>query len=170
MEVFINDFGIQPVYLAAQVVNFVILLFILKRFMYKPILKVLEQRKMTISNNLKMAAQLEIQHQGIKQETEKKLTIATKEAREIITGASNTANEIIKGAHKKAEKDIELMLKKNKETLSQERENMKEAIREELAKLVVMGVSKITSKVLDESDHKNIVSQAIDELEKTHKK
>lgn len=160
-----NDFGVQPVYLAAQVFNFVILLLILKRFMYKPILKVLEHRKTTISNNIKMAEQLAQQQQNIQQESEKQLSIAAKEAREIVTEASNTANQIINEAHKKAKTDIELMLQRSKETLTQERQKMIEEVRQELATLVVMGVSKISSKVLDESDHKHIVSQAIEELE-----
>jgi len=40
----LNQFGIKPVLLAAQVVNFLALLFILKKFLYQPILKVLKTR------------------------------------------------------------------------------------------------------------------------------
>ncbi len=165
MEVFFNDFGVQPIYLAAQVVNFLILLFILKRFMYKPLLKVFEERKITISNNLKIAEQLEHQRQNIKEESDVQLKNASKEALEILAEASKTANQIVKDAHKKVENDIEVMLKKGKETLSQEREIMVQEVREELASLVVLGVTQVAGKVLNESDHKNIVSQTIKEIE-----
>ena len=165
MEVFISNFGIQPVYLAAQVVNFLILLFILKRFMYKPLLKVFEERKTTISNNLKIAEELEQQRQNIKEESGIQLTNTSKEALKILAEASDTANQIVQDAHKKAEIDIEIMLKNGKDALSQERLIIIKEVREELASLVVMGVTQVAGKVLDESDHRNIVSQTIEDLE-----
>jgi len=58
MEIF-NQFGINPLLLLAQVVNFAVLLFILKRFLYKPILKVLEERKKRIEESLKNAEEIE---------------------------------------------------------------------------------------------------------------
>ena len=47
MEI-IKQFGINPILLAAQVVNFIVLLFIFKKLLYKPILKVLDERKKKI--------------------------------------------------------------------------------------------------------------------------
>ena len=55
----LNQFGVQPILLAAQVVNFLILLFILKKFLYGPILKVLDSRKKTIEQSLKNAEEIE---------------------------------------------------------------------------------------------------------------
>src|SRR3989344_8353758 len=58
MEI-LKQFGINPVLLAAQVVNFLILLFILKKFLYKPILKVLDERKRKIEESLNNATEIE---------------------------------------------------------------------------------------------------------------
>ena len=55
---FLNDFGVKPVLLAAQAVNFFILLFILKRFLYKPILGMLEKRKMILSRAKATSAEI----------------------------------------------------------------------------------------------------------------
>src|SRR4030067_222054 len=58
MEV-LEDFGVEPILLLAQVVNFVILLYILKRFLYKPILKVLEERKKRIETSVKQSEDIQ---------------------------------------------------------------------------------------------------------------
>jgi len=53
MEI-LKEFGIQPTLLLAQIVNFLIILFVLKKFFYKPIIKVLDARKKRIEVSLKM--------------------------------------------------------------------------------------------------------------------
>src|SRR5688572_12301567 len=110
MESVVRDFGIQPVLLAAQVVNFLILLLILKKFLYGPILKVLETRKKRIEESLKNASVIELRLQKTEEEKEKVLEKAALEARKILDEATKSANLVIEEAHKKASQDIvELM-------------------------------------------------------------
>lgn len=164
MGAILTDFGVQPVYLVAQIVNFLIVLLVLKRFMYKPILKILEDRKTTITSNLIKAEELEQQLQKIKEESEFKRLNASNEAQKITAKASDTAHQIIKEAHHQAALDIKMMLKRGKEALAQEQEKMKEETQKELINLVVLGVSQVASKVLDESDHKKIVAETIKKI------
>src|SRR3989344_2266081 len=96
---FLNDFGVKPVLLAAQAVNFFILLFILKKFLYKPILGMLETRKQKIAESLKNAESIEKKLQAIGEEREEALKKAGKEAEEIIRDATEAANQIISEAH-----------------------------------------------------------------------
>ena len=49
---FLKDFGVNPILLLAQIVNFTVLLILLKKFFYKPILKVLEERKHKIETSV----------------------------------------------------------------------------------------------------------------------
>src|SRR3989338_593740 len=57
---FLSDFGVQPILLAAQAVNFLVLLFILNKFLYKPVLKTLDQRKQKVSQSLKAAHDIQL--------------------------------------------------------------------------------------------------------------
>ncbi len=72
----LNEFGIKPILLAAQVVNFLILLYILKRFLYKPILKVLNERKNKIADSLKNAEEIERKLVEISEEEQKRIAKA----------------------------------------------------------------------------------------------
>ena len=165
MDKILIDFGIQPVYLAAQIVNFIILLLILKKFLYKPILKVLEERKETVATSLVKAENIEQRLQKTDQDSKIKLSDATANAQLIINKASNTANQIIADAHEKVKADIEIMMEKGKQSISIERDVMKNELREDLADLVILGIERVAGKVLDESDQKNILAQAIQGLE-----
>ncbi len=165
MENLLTDFGVQPVYLAAQIVNFTILLLILKKFLYKPILQVLEERKRTVSNNLAKADQIELKLKTTEQETAKKLSDVSKQAQVILENASITADQIIADAHEKARADVDSMIEQGRESISVEREMMKKEMSKELAGLVVLGMERVAGKVLDDPDHRKIVEQAIEELE-----
>ncbi len=164
MEQIIKDFGIQPILLAAQVVNFLVLLYILKRFLYKPILKVLEQRKQTIAQSLENAQQIELKLKKTEEDREQALIKAAQEAKNILEGASKTASEIVQEAHIKAQKDIEELIIKNTEAMRLEREKLHQEIREELADLVVTAVQKVSGKVLTKKDQKEIIEKSIKDL------
>jgi F-type H+-transporting ATPase subunit b len=160
----LSTFGIQPVLLAAQVVNFLVLLFILQKFLYKPILKVLKQRQDMIAKSLKDAEKIE---QGLKQtdeEREKVLEAAALEAQKLIDEATQASIGIIAEAHLKASADMEKILEQAKEQVRLEKEKMQQEIREELADLVVIGIEKVAGKVLTQKDQKEIVKKTVSQL------
>ncbi len=165
MDKILTDFGIQPVYLAAQAVNFIIVLLILNKFLYKPIIKILQERKETITTSLLNAEKIEHRLQDSEQQSEQKLTEASTHAHMIIKNASNTADKIIAEAHEKAKADIESIMEKGKKNISIEREVMKDELRKELADLIVVGIERVAGKVLNESDQKNILAKTIKDLE-----
>ena len=63
----LSQFGVKPILLAAQVVNFLILLFILKKFLYGPILKVLSERRKKIEDSLKNVEEIEKRYNEMKE-------------------------------------------------------------------------------------------------------
>jgi F-type H+-transporting ATPase subunit b len=164
MDKILTDFGVQPIYLAAQAVNFIILLLILKKFLYRPILKILKDRKQTISDTLLKAEQITAQLQTADVTAAEKLSEASKQAQVIIANASNTAHRIITEAHEKAQVDVDLMIEQGKQSISVERENMKNEMSDQLAGLVVLGMEKIAGKVIDRPEHSKIVDQTINSL------
>lgn len=161
---FLTDFGVQPILLLAQIVNFLILLFILKKFLYKPILKVLEERKQKIADSLSNAEEIEKRLQKIGDEREDALRKAAKETEDLIAEATQGADKIIKEAHEKAGKDIEKMIAKSEESMRLEREALHQEIRTELAALVVEGLQKVTGKVISKADQKKMVKDSLKEL------
>jgi F-type H+-transporting ATPase subunit b len=164
MDKILEQFGIQPLLLAAQVVNFLVLLFILNKLLYKPILQMLQQRKDRIAESLKNAEQIEKTLAKTEEDRELKLQEATEEAKGIITDATKSATQIIEEAHQKAAADIEDLVAKAHDSMNQERLQMHQEIREELADLVVAGLQVVTGQVLTSKDQQELVKKSVKEI------
>lgn len=162
---FLEDFGIQPILLLAQIINFIILLILLKKFLYKPVMKVLEDRKHKIETSLKQA-----------EEIQKKLQFTETKQKEIIAKAESEATKIIgetKEASKKMQeealietnKKVEETLKKAKETIQLEREKMTKEVKADMANLVAETTKKVLNKTLTSQDNEGLVSKSLKDLE-----
>lgn len=160
----LNQFGVQPILLAAQVVNFLILLFILKRFLYKPILKVLEERKNKIEGSLKNAQEIEEKLQQTTEQSDKILKKALDEAQKITNEANITVAQIIDEGHKAA---VEIINKANEETVKiveLERARLNQEIKENAANLVSLVIEKIIGKTVSSQDQKTLIEKEIKNL------
>jgi F-type H+-transporting ATPase subunit b len=164
MEEIFKDFGVQPVLLAAQAVNFLILLFILKRFLYKPLLKVLEERKAKVAKSLKDAEEIERRLQQTVEDQEKFLNKASREAQEILETATKSADQIISEARLKASQEMEEMVLKTQQALKSEREKLSQEVRLEVADLITLGFEKISGKALSKKDQEDLVKKSVREL------
>lgn len=164
MNIF-TEFGVKPILLVAQIINFLILLFLLKKFLYGPILKILDERKQKIAESLANAEEIKQKLAEMIEERDKQLAQTAKESKKIIEEAMVFANQIIADAHKKAETDIENMIAKSEIAMAQERDKLHQEIRAELADLVALGMQKIAGKVLTAKDKSDLAETSLKEFE-----
>jgi F-type H+-transporting ATPase subunit b len=161
VESFLKDFGIQPILLLAQIVNFLILLFLLKKFLYGPIVKVLDQRKQTIEESLKNAEKIEANLAKTEEDYDKKIEKAATEARKIVDEATKSASEIISEARTQASAEMQDILKKGQDSIEMERQKMQQEMRAELTQLVINTLEKVTGKVVSKKDQIDIIEKAV---------
>src|SRR3989344_2738333 len=90
----LTNFGIQPQLLLAQIVNFLIILFLLKKFFFGPIVKVLEDRKKRIEQSLQNADQISEKLQKTEESSKKILDETRESAKTIIAQAKQEAQRI----------------------------------------------------------------------------
>src|SRR3989344_7876430 len=138
----LDQFGINPILLAAQVVNFLVLLFILKKLLYKPLLKVLDERKKTIERSLKNAEEIELKLQKISDEESSRLAKATLESEKVIKGAEELKTQIISEAKIHAAEVTEKMIVEAKGQLQMEREKLRSDVMGELGEVVALSLEK----------------------------
>ena len=127
-------------------------------------LKMLETRKEKIAHSLKDVEEIEKRLVQTEAERDKKLAKTLEEAKEIVNDAKDSASQIIASAHDKASEDIQMMIKKSQDQLSQERDQMHQEIRAELADLVTSSLKAVTGKVLTKKDQEEIVKKNLKEL------
>lgn len=161
MEKILTDFGVQPILLLAQVVNFLVLLFILQKFLYKPILKVLEERKRKIEESLSNAEKIQAELDATEAKREKVVNDAIEEGKKIIAEATASANQIIVDAHTKAKTDMDSMMNEGMQMIAGEREKMTNEVKSEVAGMIEMSLEKVLGKSLDAKSHQKLVEDSI---------
>lgn len=109
MEI-LNNFGFEPVFFAAQIINFLILFFIFKKFLYKPILGVLKNRAHAITKGLEDAENAKKALEDAEVQKDKIIAKAALEAERIIketrANAQGIREEILNKSREEAEKII----------------------------------------------------------------
>ena len=123
MEI-LNNFGIKPILLLAQIVNFLIILFVLKKFFYKPIIKMLDDRRKRIEESLTNADLIEEKLAQTEEKSAAILETARKNAGDLMTDAKAEAQRIADAAASQARLQTEESLKKALEQINAEREKM----------------------------------------------
>ena len=108
MEI-LNEFGFDIKLFAAQIVNFLVIAFIFKKFLYKPILATLKKRKELIAKGLKDAQKASEALENAEEQKNKILNTASKESERILNEAKQqsqvTREEIINAAKTDVEKN-----------------------------------------------------------------
>src|SRR3989344_7190785 len=104
---FLKDFGVNPILLLAQIVNFTILLLLLKKFFYKPILKVLEERKHKIETAVLQAEEIQKKLEETQVQQEKLIGEAEAQASRIIEETREAAKNLQEKATSEANKKVE---------------------------------------------------------------
>lgn len=163
MEIF-KDFGIQPILLLAQIINFVILLFLLKRFLYKPILKVLDERKKRIETSLKQAEEIQKKFVEANIEQEKILDTAKLQASRIIENAKEGAKILSEQLQEETNKEIESTLERAKSALQLEKQKMISEAKGKIVDIVVLVTEKVTAKTLQKAEKEKLVNNALSEI------
>ena len=161
---FLSDFGVQPVLLAAQVVNFLILLFILKKLLYGPLLKVLAERKKKIEDSLKNAEEIEKRLLQIEEDKEKILTKATEEAQKLL---DETKKEIVlmrEEGRTQTEQQVAQLFEKGQASLAAEKDKIMEEVRAEAFGLGATLFRKLAGKVINKEDQKKLFEKEIKNL------
>lgn len=162
----LTKLGIDWRLLIAQIVNFGVLLFVLHRFLYKPILGVLEKRRKEIEENEHRTKLLTEKVEKAEREYEKRMLEAEKKSQAILKEAEENAeklkNELVEEGRKNAVKIIE----EAKERSLREKAEIQEGLEREVSNLVKESVRKVLTYIADETAEKALWEKAVKELKK----
>lgn len=161
MDELIKTFHIETNLLIAQFVNFAIVLFVLWKFAYKPILKTLNDRTKKIEKGMKDAENAGKKLEEISQKEKEVLHKAKMEAQEIIKKAEDTAKKDAQNISDEAKAQTEKMIADAKKVIEQEKTKMISEVKSEIAGLVVSATEKVIHEKLDETKDKELIEKAI---------
>lgn len=160
-----EQLGIESKLLIAQVVNFLIIVFVLQKLLYKPILGMLEKRKKQIEEGLALTQKLRLEEEKLKQKQEKLLSATRAQAQAIIEDAKKQAKEqereILADAHKEAQG----LLERAKLETERLHKQMESDIRREAIELAAAMTKRLTASILGNKDQHKLIADKLKKLE-----
>jgi F-type H+-transporting ATPase subunit b len=145
----------------ANFVNFVIIFFVLRKFAFKPINKLIKERQEKIALGIENA-----------QKAETELLMAEETGKEKISQAKNEANTIIGEAQKKGDSIISSsqegalivksnILKDGEKQIAQKKESMMKEVEKETANIIIDGIEKILKENLTKEQQESYIKKAL---------
>lgn len=159
----IDALGINLPQLIAQIANFVVLLIILRLVLYKPILKMLDQRKQKIAEGLNAAEIARAEAAQAQANIQAQLDEARGQGQEIVASAQQIAARIQADAREQSNRDREVALERARAEIGQERDRAIADLRAEFADITISAAEKVIGQSLDRPAHQRIIDEALAE-------
>ncbi|MFC2082968.1 F0F1 ATP synthase subunit B [Candidatus Bipolaricaulota bacterium] len=147
-----------------SLVNFGILLYLLKWLLFKPALEFLDRRREQIAGRIEAARQSEAQAQQLVVERASELRKAREHADGMFEEARKEAEAIIAKARGEAKNDAAKILSDGKQRLEQERDRMIHDLREAYADIAILGAERVLDREIRIDDHRRLLDQLLSEI------
>ena len=161
-----NLLNVSPGLMIWTLINFFLLLLLLIKFGVKPILNGIKSREEGIRINIENANKANQEAKELLKESQEKLQSAQKEMSEIVHKGRIQAEELINKATEEAERVKKQKVEEAKKEIERSKESAIQALRSEVAGLVVIATEKLLGETLDKDKHVKIVESYIEKLPK----
>jgi len=158
-----SQLGLNVPVLVAQLINFFVLLILLRLFLYRPILEMLDRRSQRIREGLAAAEQSKEQAAEAEQEVARQLDEARRQGQTLVSQAQETSTRIQEEARNQARREAEQLLERARNEIQLERDQAIAELRKEFADLTVRAAEKVISQSLDRQAHQRLIDEVLAE-------
>lgn len=161
----LGSLGIEWQMLLFQLLGFVIVVWLMAKYVYPVLLRVIDEREAKIEAGLKAAREAEDSASKAQENVDKQLAKARKEAREIVASAKDEATDMLARADEKSKTNAEHLVDKARDEIQKETIAAKKALHNETIELVALATEKVVDGQLGSKADKNLINKALKEAE-----
>jgi F-type H+-transporting ATPase subunit b len=151
--------GVNGPFLLSQIVNFLILFLALRFLLWKPMLKMLNERKQRIAQGLEDAEQARRDRERAQAEYEERIKQARQEREEILARAAEEGEQAKAETLAQARAQAERIVAEGKETVERERQQMLAELRSQVVTLSIAAANKLIGEALDEQRQRRLIDE-----------
>ncbi len=148
-----------------QLVNFFVLLFLLKKYLYGPVTEMLDKRSEKIENDLQEARKQREEAKELKEQREKELKEARQKAQKIVEEAEARGEERAEEIVSAAEEEAERIKERRMAEIEQARQDAADELRRQVSNISLQVAGKFLKEELDEQEHVRVISDYLEELD-----
>lgn len=157
----IADLGINLPVLIAQIVNFTVLLVVLRLVAWGPLMNMLDERRERIRESLEAADRAKAQVAESERQVQEQVEAGRREAQQLIAQAQEISSRIQADARSQAQADAEALLARARNEIQLERDQAISELRKEFADLTISAAEKVINSSLDRQQHRRLIDEAL---------
>lgn len=160
----LGTFGISGGLFAAQLVNFLIVMIVLWKFVYTPMIAMLDKREAKIAQSMKDVDDITARVKASEAERDASIIATRKETQSMIESAMRETEARKNDMLEAAKREVENVIAKGKETLVAEREASLLALRKDVVDIAVRAAAKIVTEGMDEKKSQSLAEEVVRKL------
>ncbi len=154
---------VHPFWVLVSIVNFLVLLYLLRRFMWGPVMATLDRRAAKIREGLELTESARREREQLKQEVEKTLAEARREAAAIAERTTKAAEGAAADIRTQAKAEADRIREKGRADAEHLHDQALAQLRSEVASMVVLAASRILGKEISTEQHRALIERSLDE-------
>ncbi len=154
---------VHPYWVIVSIIQFLLLFYLLRRFLWGPILGALRDRAAKIREGLALAEQAKADREQLKAEIERLLADARRDAQAIADRMTQAADAAAADIRAQAKVEADRIRERGREDAKQLHDQALAQLRSELAGMVVLAASRVLGRAVDAEQHRALIERSLDE-------
>jgi len=155
--------GINLPLLVVFVVNFIVLFVLLRLFLYKPVLKMLDERTKRTKDAMELAEVTKKEFEQAKVEVQEQIEKGRQEAQAILTQAMQVGERLKEESRQEAQKQAQVIVDRTRSELEAERDKIVGDLRREFVDISISAAEKVIKETLDKEKHRKLIEETLQE-------
>jgi len=157
------DIGINLPLLVSFLVSFVILFALLSLFLYKPVMKMLDERSKRIKESMERAEATKEEYARAEEEVKKLISKAREEGQVLVSQAALIGERLKEEAKEGARKEAQVIVDRTRAELEEERDRIIDDLRREFVDISISAAEKVIKETLDKERHRRLIEETLEE-------
>ncbi len=146
-----------------QLITFLLVFYILKRFVFEKVVELLEKRRKTIEEGISLTTRMQAEKEKLDEEIALAHKEVRKEADELIAAAQEQATDILKQAEESAQSKTERLITEAREKIKEETQKAKRDLEKDVVDLVISTTEQVTREKLTGTKDRTLISNTLRE-------
>jgi F-type H+-transporting ATPase subunit b len=155
--------GINLPLLVAFIINFVILFALLGLFLYKPVMKMLDERSRRIKESMEQAEATKEEYTRAEEEVKKLISKAREDGQALVSQATQIGERLKEEAKEGARKEAQAIVDRTRAELEEERDRIIDDLRRQFVDISISAAEKVIKETLDKKRHRRLIEETLEE-------
>jgi F-type H+-transporting ATPase subunit b len=155
--------GINLPLLVVFIINFIVLFVLLRLFLYKPVMKMLDERAQRTKEGMELAEATKKEYEQAKGEVQKQIEKGRQEAQAIIAQTMQVGERLKEESRQEAAKQAQTIIDRTRSELEAERDKIVGDLRREFVDISIAAAEKVIKETLDKEKHRKLIEETLRE-------